>query len=53
MDIKETVRQAVNKLEFVKCLITEDATIEDFDKSISLIKEVISSLENIKGQIGV
>lgn len=53
MDIKESVRQSVNKMEFVKCLISDDATKGDLSKAIALIKEVIISLENIKEQLDV
>ena len=40
-DMKELVRQSVNKMDFIKCLITYDPTL----------KEVATSLENIKEQI--
>lgn len=50
-DIKELVRQSLNKIDFVKCLITDDTTIQDLNKAISLLKEVATSLENIKEKI--
>lgn len=50
-DIKESVRQSVNKIDYIKCLITDNPTMQDFNKAISLLKEVATSLENIKEQI--